>query len=62
MTEQEYQFGDNGHGPDIGFIRAAKEAALDWDRREEPFVPPADSGISSAVGATVRLGLGLRRK
>jgi Uma2 family endonuclease len=39
MTEQEYQFGHNAHGPDISFIGPPKKAVLDLDRRVQLFVP-----------------------
>jgi Uma2 family endonuclease len=39
MTEMEYRFGDNAHGPDISFINAEKPALLDDDRRVQLFVP-----------------------
>jgi Uma2 family endonuclease len=39
MTEMEYKFGDNAHGPDISFIESDKLALLDDDRRVQLFVP-----------------------
>jgi Uma2 family endonuclease len=38
-AEQDYQFGDNAHGPDISFIGPAKKAAVDRNRRVQLFVP-----------------------
>jgi Uma2 family endonuclease len=37
--EQEFQFGENAHGPDISFISSAKEDLLNMDRRVQLFVP-----------------------
>jgi Uma2 family endonuclease len=39
MTELEYRFGDNAHGPDISFINSEKLTLLDDDRRVQLFVP-----------------------
>jgi Uma2 family endonuclease len=38
-AEQEYQFGDNAHGPDISFNRPGKKILVEGDRRVQPFVP-----------------------
>jgi Uma2 family endonuclease len=38
-AEQEYQFGDNAHGPDISFYRPEKKELRDRKRRVQLFVP-----------------------
>jgi Uma2 family endonuclease len=38
ISEQEYQFGENAHGPDVSFIVSAKEHLIE-DRRVQLFVP-----------------------
>jgi Uma2 family endonuclease len=38
-AEQEYQFGDNAHGPDISFCRPEKKPLVEDDRRVQLFVP-----------------------
>src|SRR5271163_3049191 len=39
LAEQEFQFGDNAHGPDITFVGPDKEMLIDDDRRVQLFVP-----------------------
>src|SRR5277367_2912997 len=39
MSEQEYQFGGNAHGPDISFFGPEKRTLVDRDRRVQLFVP-----------------------
>jgi Uma2 family endonuclease len=39
LSEQEYRFGSNAHGPDVSLIDPEKKAALDLDRRVQLFVP-----------------------
>jgi Uma2 family endonuclease len=39
MSEQEFQFGENAHGPDISFLSSGKENLLEMDRRVQRFVP-----------------------
>ena len=39
MAEQEYQFGDNAHGPDITFLTSEKARLLKGNLRVQRFVP-----------------------
>jgi Uma2 family endonuclease len=39
ISEQEFDFDGNAHGPDIALIGAAKLHLLDHKRRVQPFVP-----------------------
>ena len=39
MPEQEYQFGENAHGPDVSFFDPEKKRLLERDRRVQSFVP-----------------------
>jgi Uma2 family endonuclease len=39
LAEQEFQFGDNAHGPDITFVGPDKATLIDDDRRVQLFVP-----------------------
>lgn len=39
ISEQEFQFGDNAHGPDVAMIGADKLPLLDRKRRVQLFVP-----------------------
>ena len=39
ISEQEFDFGGNAHGPDVSFIAASKVHLLDRDRRVQQFVP-----------------------
>jgi Uma2 family endonuclease len=39
ISEQEYQFLDNAHGPDVSFFGPSKKALLDLDKRVQRFVP-----------------------
>lgn len=39
IAEQEYDFGGNGHGPDLSFVKQSKVHLFDRKRRVQPFVP-----------------------
>src|SRR5579862_3823942 len=39
VSEQEFDFNGNAHGPDVSFIKAAKVHLLDRKRRVQLFVP-----------------------
>lgn len=39
VAEQEYQFGDNAHAPDVSFFGSAKLPLLDPKKRVQRFVP-----------------------
>lgn len=39
LSEQEYEFEDNAHGPDISFFGPDKVDRLEWDLRVQRFVP-----------------------
>ena len=39
VSEQEYDFNGNAHGPDVSLISAANLRRLDGRRRVQPFVP-----------------------
>ena len=39
VTEQEFQFGDNAHGPDVAFVRSAHAHLLQGSLRVQRFVP-----------------------
>ncbi len=39
ISEQEYNFDGDAHGPDVSFISRSKLHLLDMNRRVQPFVP-----------------------
>jgi len=39
VSEQEYQFGRNAHGPDVTFFGPEKDKLLDGNKRVQRFVP-----------------------
>jgi Uma2 family endonuclease len=39
LSEQEYDFGGNAHGPDVTFVVPAKTALFDGKKRVQRFVP-----------------------
>src|SRR5258705_5998250 len=39
ISEQDYDFDGNAHGPDLTFVEVAKLRHFDWKRRVQPFVP-----------------------
>lgn len=39
VSEQEFDFGGNAHGPDVAFIESSKVHLFEKDRRVQPFVP-----------------------
>src|ERR1035438_8265050 len=39
VAEQEFEFGENAHGPDVAFIGLSKVGLLDPNRRVQLFVP-----------------------
>jgi Uma2 family endonuclease len=47
ISEQEYDFEGNAHGPDISFFGSAKRGLLDPRRRVQPFVPDLAIEIAS---------------
>lgn len=47
IAEQEYQFGNDAHGPDVTFLRPEKAAAMARRRRIQPFVPDLAIEIAS---------------
>jgi Uma2 family endonuclease len=48
ISEQEYDFGGNAHGPDVSFFGPGKEALVDPDKRVQRFVPDLAIEIVSA--------------
>jgi Uma2 family endonuclease len=48
ISEQEFDFGGNAHGPDVAFISAAKVHLLDRKKRVQKFVPDLAIEIESA--------------
>jgi Uma2 family endonuclease len=48
ITEQEYDFGGNAHGPDVSFISESKRPRLDRKLRVQRFVPDLAIEIVSA--------------
>jgi Uma2 family endonuclease len=48
ISEQEFDFGGNAHGPDISFIREAKRPLLNMKLRVQRFVPDLAIEIVSA--------------
>ncbi|MBC7925492.1 MAG: Uma2 family endonuclease [Bryobacteraceae bacterium] len=47
MSEQEYNFNGNAHGPDLSFFGPDKVAILAVDRRVQPFVPDLAIEVAS---------------
>lgn len=47
LTEQEYDFGGNAHGPDVTFFRKRKLPLIHWKRRVQRFVPDLAIEIAS---------------
>ena len=47
MSEQEFDFGDNAHGPDISFMGPSKVELLDRHLRVQRFVPDLAIEIAS---------------
>lgn len=47
ISEQEYDFDGNAHGPDVSFISRSKLHLVDMDRRVQPFVPDLAIEIAS---------------
>src|SRR5258707_15424809 len=47
ISEQEYDFDGNAHGPDVSFFTAAKSSKLEARRRGQPFVPDLTIEIAS---------------
>src|ERR1700682_4309471 len=39
VSEQEYDFDGNGHGPDVTFLSVSKQALIDRRKRVQRFVP-----------------------
>jgi len=39
ISEQEYDFDDNAHGPDVSFFGLSKKALLNLNKRVQTFVP-----------------------
>ncbi len=57
MSEQEFAFGENAHGPDVSFVGRDKVAFIDGERRVQLFVPDLAIEIASTndrVGQTMR--------
>jgi Uma2 family endonuclease len=48
LTEQEYDFDGNAHGPDVSFFGPAKQPLLDLGKRVQRFVPDLAIEIASA--------------
>jgi Uma2 family endonuclease len=48
ISEQEFDFGGNAHGPDVAFIGAAKVQLLNYKKRVQRFVPDLAIEIESA--------------
>ena len=47
ISEQEYDFDGNAHGPDVTFFRKEKIPLLGWHRRVQLFVPDLAIEIAS---------------
>jgi Uma2 family endonuclease len=47
ISEQEYDFFGNAHGPDVTYLSSAKEMLLDLDKRVQRFVPDLAVEIAS---------------
>src|SRR6266567_2249711 len=47
ISEQEYDFQDNAHGPDVSFFGPSKRPLLDLDKRVQRFVPDLAIEIAS---------------
>jgi Uma2 family endonuclease len=47
VSEQEYDFGGNAHGPDVTFFGPAKVSLCEVTRRVQPFVPDLAIEIAS---------------
>jgi len=47
VSEQEFDFGGNAHGPDVSFISSAKQPLLDRKRRVQKLVPDLAIEIES---------------
>ena len=47
VSEQEFEFDQNAHGPDVSFIGPEKARVFDGDRRVQPFVPDLAIEIAS---------------
>jgi Uma2 family endonuclease len=48
ITEQEYRFGEDAHGPDFSFFGPEKVAQLQRRQRVQPFIPDLAIEIASA--------------
>jgi Uma2 family endonuclease len=48
ISEQEFAFGENAHGPDVSFMGSAKARRFDPRRRVQEFVPDLAIEIVSA--------------
>jgi Uma2 family endonuclease len=59
ISEQEYDFGGNAHGPDVSFFSVAKMPLLDPKKRVQRFVP--DLAVEIASESDTYEGL-LRKK
>lgn len=55
VSEQEYQFGGNAHGPDITFLGPDKAKSFDYDLRVQRFVPDLAIEIVSENDPFVKL-------
>lgn len=55
ISEQEYDFGGNAHGPDVSFYGPAKMALLEERRRVQRFVPDLAIEIVSPNDTFARL-------
>jgi len=55
LSEQEYRFGNDAHGPDVTFLCPAKNSALDMDKRVQLFVPDLAIEIQSPNDTIARL-------
>jgi Uma2 family endonuclease len=47
FAEQEYEFGENAHGPDVSFLGPSKAKMLDGNLRVQRFVPDLAIEIAS---------------
>jgi Uma2 family endonuclease len=47
ISEQEFEFDQNAHGPDVSFIGPEKSRVFDGARRVQPFVPDLAIEIAS---------------
>lgn len=55
LSEQEYAFGENAHGPDLSFVREDRRSLFVRSRRVQPFVPDLAIEIASQNDRFIKL-------